>query len=115
MIETLFNSTASGLWSRHDASFLIGMAIAVVASFALCCWVVQSASRAWHVDRSGRIAALFCDTTKSPAAGVPLAPAVFGQAAALGVLVAPIIMFHFAQSGIVLANHGQQVRGEALA
>ena len=48
-------------------------------------------------SREDAIAGVFCGTKKSLATGVPMAKIMFGASPVLGLVIAPIILYHLIQ------------------
>lgn len=101
------DSIVSGLWQRHEPLLLVEIAAASVALFLVVFGVLTIPCKLLGFNREDRIAALFCGSKKSLATGVPLAGIIFGAHPALGLIIAPIMIYHFLQLVIVsvIANH----------
>jgi sodium/bile acid cotransporter 7 len=95
------DSMIEGIWSGHDISFLLTMIAGVILLFAVVYWIIMIPCRALGFDRADTIASLFCGSKKSLATGVPLARLMFSQTPALGLIIAPIMLYHFFQLVIV--------------
>jgi solute carrier family 10 (sodium/bile acid cotransporter), member 7 len=91
------DSIVGGVWKGPDAVMLIGMAVGVVVAFAVVWFVLQFACRVLAFDVPDTIACLFCGSVKSLATGVPLARLMFGSDPALGLIIAPIMLYHVFQ------------------
>jgi solute carrier family 10 (sodium/bile acid cotransporter), member 7 len=88
------DSVANGIW--HN--FSIGM---LASSIALCCVIllimvhlIQWGARKSGFALSDEVAAVFCGTKKTLAAGVPMAKVIFGADPNLGMLLLPIMLYH---------------------
>lgn len=88
------DSVANGIWSE----FSIGM---LATSIVICtvCLLVMVHSIQWGARRSGfnlpdQVAAVFCGTKKTLAAGVPMAKVIFGADPTLGMILLPIMLYH---------------------
>jgi sodium/bile acid cotransporter 7 len=88
------DSVANGIW--HD--FSMGM---LASSIALCCVIllvmvhlIQWGARKTGFALSDEVAAVFCGTKKTLAAGVPMAKVIFGADPNLGMLLLPIMLYH---------------------
>jgi len=103
------NSIAEGIWTQHDPILLVEIAVGAVALFAVVYGLLLIPCKLLRFNREDRIAALFCGSKKSLATGVPLAGIIFATMppAALGLIIAPIMLYHFLQLVIVsvIANH----------
>lgn len=95
------DSVAAGVWNAGDLMLVVKIAVASVALFAIVYLAMNGVCVAMGFNIRDRIACQFCGSKKSLATGVPLAPVMFGQNAALGLIVAPIMVFHFLQLVIV--------------
>lgn len=100
------DSMQEGIWTGHDATLIIGMSAGVIALFFVVYGLLQIPCRLLGLDRADTIACLFCGSKKSLATGVPLAKLLFGAVPTLGLIIAPIMLYHFFQLIIVsvLAN-----------
>jgi solute carrier family 10 (sodium/bile acid cotransporter), member 7 len=88
------DSVANGIW--HN--FSMGM---LASSIALCCVILLIMVHLiqWGAQRTGfalsdEVAAVFCGTKKTLAAGVPMAKVIFGADPNLGMLLLPIMLYH---------------------
>ncbi len=95
------DSVAAGVWSANDLAVVLEIAVASVLLFLLVYLVMNGVCAIMGFNIRDRIACQFCGSKKSLATGVPLAPVMFGQNAAIGLIVAPIMVFHFLQLVIV--------------
>lgn len=91
------DSMIAGVWSRHGlATILAALAFAAVL-FAIVVALMVGPGRLIGLPRGDLIAALFCGSTKSLATGVPMAKLMFGEAPALGLILAPLMVYHLFQ------------------
>jgi sodium/bile acid cotransporter 7 len=95
------DSVAAGVWNAGDLMLVVRIAVASVALFVIVYLAMNGVCVAMGFNIRDRIACQFCGSKKSLATGVPLAPVMFGHNAALGLIVAPIMVFHFLQLVIV--------------
>ena len=91
------NSVIGGVWEGPDLFMLASMAVGVVVIFVVVWFVLKLACRALAFDVPDTIACLFCGSVKSLATGVPLARLMFGHDPALGLIIAPIMLYHVFQ------------------
>jgi sodium/bile acid cotransporter 7 len=91
------DSVIAGVWEGPDAVMLATMAAGVVATFAIVYVLLTLACRVLGFDTPDTIACLFCGSVKSLATGVPLARLMFGSDPALGLIIAPIMLYHVFQ------------------
>lgn len=104
------DSIVGGVWSLGDVSLLGGMIIAVIALFFLIYGLMKFACTFFGFTREDAIACIFCSSKKSLATGVPLSKVIFGATPTLGLIIAPLMLFHFFQLVIVsiIANRMAQ-------
>lgn len=95
------DSVSAGIWSDHDASLLASMIAGVITLFFVIYGLMKIPAKAIGLDREDTIACLFCGSKKSLATGVPLSKVMFGATPALGLIIAPLMLFHFFQLLIV--------------
>ena len=88
------DSVANGIWSGFSVSML-------ATSIAICfvCLLVMVHSLQWSARRlkfsqADEVAAVFCGTKKTLAAGVPMAKVIFGADPRLGMILLPIMLYH---------------------
>jgi sodium/bile acid cotransporter 7 len=91
------DSIVNGVWEGPDIFMLISMAVGVVVIFAAVWLILRLACRLLGFDMPDTIACLFCGSVKSLATGVPLARLMFGADPALGLIIAPIMLYHVFQ------------------
>jgi len=106
------DSIAAGTWNgRALGSVLAAITLAMVL-LAATSLANRVLSKMAHLDRNTAIAAYFCGTQKSLANGLPIARAMFGQSALLGLIVLPLIIYHLLQIavGSVVARFFAQER-----
>ncbi|MCE9648215.1 MAG: bile acid:sodium symporter [Parvibaculum sp.] len=95
------DSILAGIWSAHDITLLIEMIGGAIALFFLIYALMKVVCRIMGFNREDTIACLFCASKKSLATGVPLSKVMFGATPALGLIIAPLMIFHFFQLVIV--------------
>ena len=91
------DSIIGGVWAGPDFFMLMSMAVGVVVIFGVVWFVLKLACRLLAFDVPDTIACLFCGSVKSLATGVPLARLMFGSDPALGLIIAPIMLYHVFQ------------------
>ncbi|WP_235891042.1 bile acid:sodium symporter family protein [Pararhizobium mangrovi] len=101
------NSVADGVWSRNDPAVVVEILIGVIVLFFAVYALTTLLAKLFRMDRGARIAVQFCGSKKSLAAGVPLAPVIFAGNPNIGLIIVPIMLFHFCQLLIVsfIASH----------
>jgi len=88
------DSVANGIWG----DFSIGLLSTSVAICLVCLLIVvhslQWIARRVGFEQSDEVAAVFCGTKKTLAAGVPMAKVIFGADPNLGMMLLPIMLYH---------------------
>lgn len=95
------DSIIEGVWSAHDVTLLAAMVFGSIALFFIIYYLMKVPCRVLGFDREDTIACIFCSSKKSLATGVPLSKVIFGATPALGLIIAPLMLFHFFQLVIV--------------
>ncbi|MFH1497592.1 MAG: bile acid:sodium symporter, partial [Verrucomicrobiota bacterium] len=95
IIYTSFcDSVRRGVWSGQGWQTVGLSLVAAAALFALVFWVTAGACRRLGFNAEDRIAAIFCGSKKSLAAGVPMAQLIFAGDPRLGVILLPLLIYH---------------------
>jgi sodium/bile acid cotransporter 7 len=95
------DSIAAGVWSEHDFRLIVEILVGVVGLFFIVYGLMKIPCRLFGFNREDTIACLFCASKKSLATGVPMATLMFGSSPALGLIIAPLMLYHFCQLVIV--------------
>ena len=95
------DSIHEGVWSAHDVSLLGFMIAGVIGLFFLIFGLMKIPTSLLGFDREDTIACIFCSSKKSLATGIPLSKVMFGATPTLGLIIAPLMLFHFFQLVIV--------------
>lgn len=95
------DSVVAGVWSNQDNLVIAQLVIASLILFFIIYGIMRIVCRLLGFDREDKIAALFCGSKKSLATGVPLSKVMFGAGPHLGLIIAPIMLFHFLQLVVV--------------
>ena len=105
ILAIVYNSFADsmieGIWTSHDATLLAEMVVGVLVIFFIVYGILLVICRFLGFNLPDRIACLFCGSKKSLASGVPMAKLIFNGDPALGLIIAPIMLYHFFQLVIV--------------
>lgn len=111
------DSFATGVWSSHPPLLLVGIAGGAIALFAVAYGLMSLAARLLRFERDDRIAMQFCASKKSMVMGVPMAGLIFGHGPQLGLIIAPLLLYHFFQLVIVsmLAGHERRTAEDSAA
>lgn len=93
-----------GIWSEASWRRLLALLGVTALLLALVLWLTRYGTRKLGFGRADRIAVVFAGSTKSLAAGLPMASVIFGAQAAAAVL--PLMLFHQLQliTGAYLAR-----------
>ena len=99
IVLIVFNSfcdaTAAGVWTRYGAGPLLATALMTGALLAFVLWLTHRVATRFAFRTEDEIAAVFCGSKKSLAAGAPMAALIFGSAGgALGLIMLPIMIYH---------------------
>ncbi len=108
------DSIHKGVWSAQNADLVIGIIIGAIALFALVYGLVTLLCNALGFSVEDRIACTFCASKKSLATGAPMGAMMFGGQAAFGILIAPIILYHFCQlviSSVIASRFARSADG----
>ncbi len=105
--NTFCDSMVEGIWTSQKPTLIIEILVGVIALFFLVYWLMQIPCRLLGFSRADTVACTFCASKKSLATGAPLATVMFGGSPELGLILAPIMLYHFSQLVIVgfIANH----------
>ncbi|MCW4116833.1 bile acid:sodium symporter [Aurantimonas sp. MSK8Z-1] len=95
------DSVAEGVWTQNDPVVVVEIAVGVILLFFVVYALVTVGTRLFGLPREDRIAVQFCGSKKSLATGVPLAPVIFAGRPDVGLIILPIMLFHFFQLLIV--------------
>lgn len=95
------DSVAAGVWKANDLFIVVEIAVGAVALFGVVYLITDLVCTALGFNVADRIACQFCGSKKSLATGAPLAKVMFGATPALGLIIAPIMVYHFLQLVIV--------------
>ncbi|MDO7898434.1 bile acid:sodium symporter family protein [Pseudomonas citrulli] len=88
------NSMVSGIWQQQGNGLLLTAALGSALLLAIILWMTTRTARALRFSSADEIAAVFCASKKSLAAGVPMAALIFGNNPGLGLILLPIMIYH---------------------
>ena len=88
------NSMVSGMWQQQGAAVILGAFIGSALLLAAILWMTTRTARALKFSTADEIAAVFCASKKSLAAGAPMAALIFGANPGLGLILLPIMIYH---------------------
>jgi sodium/bile acid cotransporter 7 len=115
------NSMVSGLWQTQGNSVIAMAFVGSAVLLAVILLLTTGTARALKFNHADKVAAVFCATKKSLAAGAPMAALIFGNNPGLGLILLPIMIYHPLQlivCSIMAENYAnkykQQLSAEAL-
>lgn len=114
VVYTAFSAAVvNGIWQRVGVVTLLWILAGSLLLLLLVLVINLLAARLFGFNRADEITILFCGSKKSLANGVPMANILF-PAAAVGIIVLPLMVFHQVQLMIcsVIARHYKK-KGEA--
>jgi sodium/bile acid cotransporter 7 len=88
------NSMISGIWQQQGHAVLLSAVLGSAVLLAVILWMTTRTARALRFNNADEIAAVFCASKKSLAAGVPMAALIFGNNPGLGLILLPIMIYH---------------------
>lgn len=98
IVLIVFNSfcdaTAAGVWTRFGATPLLITALLTGALLAAILMATTFVATRLRFTVDDEIAAVFCGSKKSLAAGAPMAALIFGSGGTLGLIMLPIMIYH---------------------
>lgn len=101
VFNSFADSMAAGIWSKQDSVVILEMIVGVNVLFIVVFFLMQIPCKLLGFNREDTIAAVFCGSKKSLATGVPMGTLMFAGNPALGLIIAPIMLYHFFQLVIV--------------
>lgn len=88
------NSMVSGIWQQQGNGVLLSAVLGSAVLLAIILWMTTRTARTLRFNNADEIAAVFCASKKSLAAGVPMAALIFGSNPGLGLILLPIMIYH---------------------
>ncbi|QVK23501.1 bile acid:sodium symporter [Shewanella dokdonensis] len=88
------DSVMQGIWHDFSVPMLATTIVLCVLILLLVVFLLQRLTKGLGFPVEDEIAALFCGTKKTLAAGVPMAKVIFGADPRLGMLLLPIMLYH---------------------
>lgn len=88
------NSMMSGMWQQQGSSVILTAVLGSAILLALILSLTTRTARALKFNTPDEIAAVFCASKKSLAAGAPMAALIFGANPGLGLILLPIMIYH---------------------
>ncbi|GEA61111.1 bile acid:sodium symporter family protein [Vibrio comitans] len=88
------DSVANGIWQTFSIAMLATTIAVCVVVLMVMIHLFQWGARKSAFSREDEVAAVFCGTKKTLAAGVPMAAVIFGSDPSLGMILLPIMLYH---------------------
>jgi sodium/bile acid cotransporter 7 len=88
------NSMVSGMWQQQGNTVIVSALVGSAVLLAIILWMTTRTARALKFSPADEIAAVFCASKKSLAAGAPMAALIFGANPGLGLILLPIMIYH---------------------
>lgn len=115
------NSMVSGMWQTQGDTVILTAFIGSAVLLAVILFLTTSTAKLLKFNHADKVAAVFCASKKSLAAGAPMAALIFGNNPGLGLILLPIMIYHPLQLIVcsVMAEayatkHKQQLSKEAI-
>lgn len=88
------DSVMNGIWSHFSVTLLAASIIVCILILLVMVHLIQWSARRFCFDLPDEVAAVFCGTKKTLAAGIPMAKVIFGTDPSLGMILLPIMLYH---------------------
>ncbi|WP_417696134.1 bile acid:sodium symporter family protein [Psychromonas sp.] len=88
------DSIVNGIWSSFSLEMLITSFVLCVVILLIMVHLIQWGVRRSKFALADEVAAVFCGTKKTLAAGIPMATVIFGSDPKLGMILLPIMLYH---------------------
>lgn len=88
------DSIDSNIWSQFSLTLLLSSVVLCLVLLLAMVHLVQWSAKKVGFNRQDEIAAVFCGTKKTLAAGVPMAKVIFANDPSLGMILLPIMLYH---------------------
>jgi sodium/bile acid cotransporter 7 len=88
------NSMVSGMWQTQGNTVILMAFVGSAVLLAFILLLTTSTARALNFNHADKVAAVFCASKKSLAAGAPMAALIFGNNPGLGLILLPIMIYH---------------------
>jgi sodium/bile acid cotransporter 7 len=115
------NSMVSGMWQAQGDTVILMAFVGSAVLLAVILLMTTSTAKLLKFNHADKVAAVFCASKKSLAAGAPMAALIFGDNPGLGLILLPIMIYHPLQLIVcsVMAEayatkHKQQLSKEAI-
>lgn len=94
VLNAFSNSVADHIWQSFSWGLLISALLICSIILLLICTLLQRGARWLKFNHQDEVAAVFCGTKKTLAAGIPMAQVIFGDTPDLGMILLPIMLYH---------------------
>lgn len=115
------NSMVSGMWQTQGDTVILIAFIGSAVLLAVILLMTTSTAKLLKFNHADKVAAVFCASKKSLAAGAPMAALIFGDNPGLGLILLPIMIYHPLQlivcsvmAEAYASKHKQQLSEEAI-
>ncbi|GEA51897.1 transporter [Vibrio inusitatus NBRC 102082] len=88
------DSVANGIWHTFSIAMLATTIAVCIVVLMVMIHFFQWGARKSAFSHEDEVAAVFCGTKKTLAAGVPMAAVIFGSDPSLGMILLPIMLYH---------------------
>jgi sodium/bile acid cotransporter 7 len=88
------NSMVSGMWQTQGDTVILIAFIGSAVLLAVILLMTTSTAKLLNFNHADKVAAVFCASKKSLAAGAPMAALIFGDNPGLGLILLPIMIYH---------------------
>ncbi|QXO16189.1 MULTISPECIES: bile acid:sodium symporter family protein [Vibrio] len=88
------DSVVNGVWSEFSVGLLATSIAICVVTLVIMVHLIQWGARRVKFALPDEVAAVFCGTKKTLAAGIPMAKVIFGADPTLGMILLPIMLYH---------------------
>ncbi|MCG3735569.1 bile acid:sodium symporter [Vibrio cincinnatiensis] len=88
------DSVVNGIWSEFSVGLLATSILICTVILLVMVHLIQWGARFTQFALPDEVAAVFCGTKKTLAAGIPMAKVIFGADPALGMVLLPIMLYH---------------------
>ncbi|MFV0450170.1 MAG: bile acid:sodium symporter family protein [Vibrio sp.] len=111
------DSVVNGIWSEFSIGLLATSIAICLLVLLLMVHLIQWGARRVKFELADEVAAVFCGTKKTLAAGIPMAKVIFGTDPTLGMILLPIMLYHPIQifyCAILANRYARQAEGTAV-
>lgn len=88
------DSVVNGIWSEFSVGLLATSIIICTVILLVMVHLIQWGAHRTKFTLPDEVAAVFCGTKKTLAAGIPMAKVIFGADPSLGMILLPIMLYH---------------------